>query len=209
MAVISEVKCSRCDRRYSGFRSRCPYCGARRNKRGKRAEDTENAKAKLIIGVILLVVLIGATMVLIFTNIPDNPPEVTETPSGGGLIDESPALPNDSDIDEIIDPDEPIIEDTPSPSPSPDIVIQEVLITYGGDPREDVTLKVGESLPFRFKTVPEMDLEGKKAVWESSKESVFMVVDGRVTGVGVGQATLKCTVDGVTGECIVRVRAAK
>ncbi len=210
MGVISEVKCSRCDRRYSGFRGRCPYCGARRSKRGKRAEDTENAKAKLIIGVILLVVLIGATMVLIFTNIPESPSDAAETPSGG-VIDEGPLLPDDSDIDEVTSSDNPddTIEETPSPSPSPEIVIQEVLITYGGEPKTDVTLKVGESQPFRFKTVPEVELEGKKATWESSDESVFMVVDGRVTGVGAGQATLKCTVDGVTGECIVRVRAAR
>jgi hypothetical protein len=209
MGVISEVKCSRCDRRYSGFRGRCPYCGARRSKRGKRAEDTENAKAKLIIGVILLVVLIGATMVLIFTNIPESPSDAVETPSGGGLIDDGPALPDDSDIDEVISTDDPgdNIEESPSPPPSPEIVIQEVIITYGGEKKEDVTLKVGESLPFRFKTVPEV--EGKEATWESSDESVFMVVNGKVTGVGAGKATLRCIVDGVTGECIVRVRAAR
>jgi hypothetical protein len=201
MAVISEVKCGRCDRRYSGFRARCPYCGARRNKRGKRADDTENAKAKLIIGVALLVVLIGATMVLLLTTQLDKSPEAAETPSG--VTDEAPAFTDGEDIDEVVNSEPPVVEE-PSPSPSIAIVIQSVAITYGGEPKEDVTVKIGESLQFRFTTVPAS--EDKEAVWESSDESIFAVVDGKVTGIATGKATLKCTVDGVTEECLVRVR---
>ena len=35
MALFKEVKCGRCDRRYSALRSRCPHCGARKNRDGK------------------------------------------------------------------------------------------------------------------------------------------------------------------------------
>jgi len=69
MGIISEVKCGRCDRRYSGFRSRCPYCGARRNKRGKHADESDNSKGKLIIGILLLLILIVAIVVLIVTSL--------------------------------------------------------------------------------------------------------------------------------------------
>lgn len=203
MSVISEVKCGRCDRKYSGFRSRCPYCGARRSKRGKHADDVDNAKAKLVIGVILLVVLIGATMVLIITSLPD-PDDVDEQ---AGTSEASPTLPDDeSGVTSVGSPDV-TISPSPSPSPSSEVTIASVTIVWAGDglPREDVSLKkVGDTEQFTFKTVPEAD--DVEAVWESTDEDVFMVVDGKVTAVGKGWATLKCTVEGVTGKCIVRVQ---
>lgn len=68
MGIISDVKCGRCDRRYSGLRNRCPYCGARRGKRGKHADDSDNSKAKILIGSLLILVLIVAVVVLIITS---------------------------------------------------------------------------------------------------------------------------------------------
>ncbi len=205
MAVISEVKCGRCDRRYSGFRSRCPYCGARRSKRGKHADDTENAKAKMIIGILLLVLLIAATMILIFTTLPESevgdpsvPP--AETDSGG-------FLPDDSDVTHVEDTTEPTAPETPTPSESPEVEIAEVIVTYTGNPipENDFTMRLTETLPLGFKTIPETT--DKTATWESSDEEVFMVTsDGKVTAVGRGSATLTVTVDGAVGKCTVRVR---
>ena len=207
MAVISDVKCGRCDRRYSGFRSRCPYCGARRNKRGKRADEAENAKAKMIIGIALLVVLIGAAMVLIFTSLPPKSPDAAVTPSASPT-DEAPAFTDNENVDVVESSPSPDVEASPSPSPSADVTIQTVTITYAGKAVEDATLqKIGETLKLRFTTTPET--EGKTAVWESSDTKVFSVVDGKVTAVGKGSATLKCTVDGITGECVIRVRGTK
>ncbi len=198
MSVISEVKCGRCDRKYSGFRSRCPYCGARRSKRGKHADEADNTKAKLVIGIILLVVLIGATMVLIFMSAatPDETDEQVE-------VSASPVLPDEDNITSLETAD--VSESpSPSPSPSPTIEVAAVYITWSGNDRDDVTMDyIGHALEFSFRTVPET--EDKEAVWESSDEEVFMVVDGRVTAIGPGSATLSCTVDGVTGTCIIRV----
>ncbi len=81
MGIVSEGKCHRCDRRYSGFRSRCPYCGARRSKRGKRASDSGNSKAKLIIGVLLLIVLIVAVIILISQSGGDDGAVTNPSPS--------------------------------------------------------------------------------------------------------------------------------
>lgn len=208
MAVISEVKCGRCDRRYSGFRSRCPYCGARRNKRGKHADEADNAKAKLVIGVLLLVLLIAATMVLIFTNIPEDP-EVSNPTDSAPVTTGVDAPPTDSEDVTVIETS-PSAEPSPSPSESPTVEIAEVIITYLGKPvpENDLTLgKIGESLQMGFTTVPEVDTEDKTATWESSNKSVFEVLsNGKITAIGKGSATLKVTVDGVVGECIVRVR---
>ena len=68
MGIISDVKCGRCDRRYSGLRNRCPYCGARRGKRGKHADDSDNSKAKIMIGSLLILVLLVAVIVLVITS---------------------------------------------------------------------------------------------------------------------------------------------
>ena len=68
MGIISDVKCGRCDRRYSGLRNRCPYCGARRGKRGKHADDSDNSKAKILIGSLLILVLLVAVIVLVITS---------------------------------------------------------------------------------------------------------------------------------------------
>jgi cytoskeletal protein RodZ len=202
MAVISEVKCGRCDRRYSGFRSRCPYCGARRNKRGKRADEAENAQAKLIIGIALLVVLIGATMVLIFTSLPAKSPEAANSPAA--VTDEEPAFTQNEDVTQAESSPSPT-EETASPSPTDETVVQTVAITYTGKAVEDATLqRIGETLQLRFTTTPAT--EGKTAVWTSADEKVFQVVDGKVTAVGKGSAKLTCTVDGVSATCVIRVR---
>ncbi len=68
MGLIPQTKCGRCDRTYSGLRSRCPYCGAHRHKKGKRTTDGDNATWKLIIGVLLIVVLIAAVVVILVTS---------------------------------------------------------------------------------------------------------------------------------------------
>ena len=203
MSVISEVKCGRCDRKYSGFRSRCPYCGARRSKRGKHADEADNGKAKLVIGIVLLVVLIGAAMVLIFTSLP----KPGETDGQAGVSDASAdvSLPGADDVTTI---ESPVVSESPSPSPSPTppVEVSAVIITWSGYDREDVTIdKIGGTEQFSFRTVPEMDIEDLDVTWESTEEDIFGVVNGKVTAIEEGWGYLKCTVEGVTGTCIIRV----
>ena len=68
MAFVSDVKCGKCDRRYSGLRGRCPYCGARRGKAGKHSSQGGNTTGKLIVGLILILLLIAAVVFLILTG---------------------------------------------------------------------------------------------------------------------------------------------
>ncbi len=72
MGFIPQVKCSRCDRKYSGLLAKCPYCGARRNKKGVRAVTNDNSTWKMVIGLLLLVVLIAAVIVLVVTSVTGN-----------------------------------------------------------------------------------------------------------------------------------------
>jgi hypothetical protein len=209
MAIVSDVKCGRCDRRYSGLRARCPFCGARRSKRGKYAEPQDNTRVKLIIGVLLLAVLIVATMVLIFTSLPERETPPTSSPSPtlspGPGSEPDPDLPGSGDVDIIEDPEDETVVPSPEPSAPVEPTITSVSITYNGDPREDITLKVGEKVPMSFKTTPETT--DKTATWKSADENVFMVLsNGTVTGIGKGRADLIVTVDGVEARCIVRVR---
>lgn len=74
---MADIKCGRCDRHYSKFRSRCPYCGALRNKKGKRAVDDENTTWKVITGSVVLVVLIGlVAAIMIMTFAGEKAPDV-------------------------------------------------------------------------------------------------------------------------------------
>jgi predicted nucleic acid-binding Zn-ribbon protein len=212
MGIISEVKCGRCDRRYSGFRSRCPYCGARRNKRGKHANDSDNAKAKLVIGTLLMLVLIAAAMVLIISSLPpDNEPEVNNTASPEATDSAEPTYNDDDGV--VEEPGtsasiEPSPEETESPDVS-EIPVESVQITYAGKEVTDFTLAhLGDYENLKYKTVPaETTAEPE---WKCSDESVIMFVENetgvKVTAVGSGVATLTLTIGGKSAECIVRVK---
>ena len=74
---MANITCPRCDRQYSSFRSRCPYCGAFKNNKGKRAADRDNAGWKMIAGsVIILILIASVAAVLIMTIAGNKAPDV-------------------------------------------------------------------------------------------------------------------------------------
>ena len=213
MSIISEVKCARCDRKYSGVRSRCPYCGARRIGRGKYSEQADNSKGKMLIGILILSVLVIAVGVLLVTSpkpdIPDNPGVIATPPA-------SPIMPGEDDTVTVtgINPVSP----TPSPSPTPVEIqdtenpkVKSVLITYNKKAKHDFTAKVGDKTVLGVKVEP-LGIE-EEIIWSSSNRKVFEVVvlntemtQATVTGIGKGTATLTVSVGGVEDECIVRIK---
>ena len=209
MGIISEVKCGRCDRYYSGLRGRCPYCGARRSRRGKRTSEDDNSVLKLVIGVLLLLVLIAAVLILIFSTLrdggggsgsggsdPDDQSSSVSTVNGGTLTP-----------DDTTGSDDPgtVPDDTPPEPPEIIISVESIRITYGGGTVTDFTMDVGEVLVLKTATVP-ADAESE-VTWTSSDENIFVVTqEGRVTAVGRGTGTLTVECDGATAESIVRVR---
>ena len=218
MSIISEVKCARCDRQYSGVRSRCPYCGARRIGSGKYSEEGDSSKGKMMIGVMILAVLVVAAGILLFTT------PRSEDDADPDLIasePESPQIPEDDTVS--IDGDDPEIEPSDEPSETPPETttpvprVQSIEITYAGDLIEDFMESRGTRIPLRVRIEPPGVEFNEAVVWRSSDASVFEVVPepdtngtaAMVTIVGGGQATfatLTASIDGVEAECIVRVR---
>ena len=222
MGIISDVKCGRCDRRYSGLRARCPYCGARRGKRGKHANDSDNSKGKLIIGVLLILVLIVAVVILVVTSTsktaeqPDEKPDESQqhytgdddvssvqgTPGNLPPETEEPAEGEEPAADAPQEPvqEEPVQEEPVQEEPK----VTAVSILCFGAPTSDFTVNVGDKVNLSYRTDPEG--LGTDVEWKTSDENVFVILQtGEFTAIGSGTATLTLTVDGVTAECIVRV----
>jgi DNA-directed RNA polymerase subunit RPC12/RpoP len=209
MSILSEVKCARCDKKYSGLRSRCPYCGALRIGRGKYAEGADTSTGKMLAGIAMMTVLVIAVGVLLITAAeppPESPPTQavdTGTPSG---------LPGDSDNTSVTGdnttppPDTPpSIDDTQSSLPPS---VESVTITYAGRKIEDFSEPIGKKIVLKVKIEPEgIDEE---ITWSSTNNSVFEVVpseDGlsaTVTIIGRGSARVLVKVGDKTAECWVR-----
>ncbi len=223
MALIPDVKCSRCDRHYSGLRGKCPYCGARRSKKGKRVSPNDNATWKLAISLLLLVILVAAVIVLAIgsgrdaeNSSPDDSSSVSTSSVDGETSDSSDSA-DGSDASESSDAsDTTDTSDTPDSSDSSDSSesstssvtpsggVEAVTITYLGDPRDDITMTIGEVLPLGYQTTP-AGIEAT-ALWDSSDDDVFTVTQsGTLTAIAAGEAELTVTVDGVTARCIIRV----
>jgi len=216
MGIISEVKCSRCDRKYSGVRSRCPYCGARRIGRGKFSDDTDNTRGRMLIGVLIMSVLVVAAGVLLFTTPPPESP-------GGALADSPPPVSDSSVLGEddntsyaglnSVEPaDTPdVVSETPTLAP---VKAEKIEIWYGSTGMwflEEFTASVGEATPVSAKFEP-LNAEGV-IMWESSDETVFQVVPtsddkrtANVTGLKKGTAILTVTIGEISAECIVRIK---
>jgi hypothetical protein len=212
MAIFSEVQCSRCDRHFSGVRSRCPYCGARRGSHGKNADEGNNMRVQVIVGIFLMVALIAAVVVLLVTSTGDKQPPNTE-PSGdvsGSLFpgeSENISVPGT-----VITPsDTPVSTPPEEPSPTP-IPIENVEILYQNlsIKDKDITVKVTEVVKLTVRTVPTAVEE--VPVWECGNEDFLSVVymkgtnSCQITGLAVGDTTLSCTVGDITDKILVRVK---
>ena len=219
MSILAEVKCARCDRKYSGLRSRCPYCGARRTGRGKYSEENDNSKAKMLVGILIMAVLVVAVVVLLLTTEKPDDGSLSEGPTQSGQSTNSPETPGpSSDIVSVPGlSTSPSVSSTPSVEPAdpPPPVVEDVIITYAGKQNKDFTCYIGEVVPLKLKIEPPgIDLEELEIEWLSSNTSIFEVVEksgsnggeGKVTGLGKGDGTLTVRVNGVEATCTVRVR---
>lgn len=179
MSLIPEVKCGRCDRTYSGLRSRCPYCGAHRHKKGKRVSDGDNATWKLIIGILLIVVLIAAVIVILVTGSSDEPKTSDShgTPSSSEGVHN---VPGNSD---------------PSTTPAgPQIAVT----LADGSAVATVTAKAGDEVQLTAAVTPETVTD--IPVWTTSDENIVKVEadetgkTAKLTAVANGTATVTVTV---------------
>jgi len=216
VSIIAEVKCARCDRKYSGVRSRCPYCGARRIGRGKYSEENDDSKGKMLVGILILAVLVVAVVVLLLTtDKPEDSSLAAGSETGEPTSDMSGSgLPGEDDITSMPGPsmDDPSTTPTTSETPaeSPTATVQSVIITYANLKKTDFTEHIGIKVPLKAKVEPpgiDVDIE-----WSSSNTDIFEVVPKDVNGNAAdvigkakGDATLTVRVGDVEATCIVRI----
>jgi len=228
MGLFSDVKCGRCDRRYSGLKARCPYCGARRGKRGKHAKDYDNSKGRIIIGLILMVVLIAAVIVVIATSMPaaqtdDNTAGEDQEQTEQGTVGDSDGVTSIPGIGAGADDDAGADDTTEDGKVEGDIgtegdvgtngdeagvatAVNDLYITnsWSEDPQTDFTANVGDVIQFSYVSDPVF--EDPEVLWETSDDNVFVVLQtGEFTAIGAGSATLSLTVNGKTIELFVIV----
>ena len=217
MGIISEVKCSRCDRQYSGVRSRCPYCGARRIGRGKYSEEGNDAKGKMLVGILIMVVLVVASAVLLAITPNENPQDeigsdILETETSG-LGDESGNIKVTNE--ETPEETSPTETEEETPTATTPVPIQSVTITYAGSQTVDFSEPRGREIPLVVKIEPAGAEFNEEIEWISSDITVFEVVKTTVDGThalvtiigssGQKAAVLTVRVGGIEAKCDVRV----
>ena len=209
MALFKEVKCGRCDRRYSALRSRCPHCGARKNRDGKASTVESNTRWQVIVGAVVLLAIIAAAVILISISLKNKEPEASggqtkPTPAsstpGSGVV----SVDGTDPTPDVLPGSEPTPTPTPPPTPTPTIAPIVNSITLS---RSDFTLSsIGE----QYTIVATISPAGSKAeiIWISEDPDVATVDEnGTVTAVDRGTIIVSATAGGVTQECIVRVAA--
>ena len=234
MALIPQAKCSRCDRKYSGLRTKCPYCGARRYVKSNRAVPNDNSMWKVILGILLLVVLIVAVIVLIATSgntepasdnkgsspgqetkvdgqdaDPDTQTDPTKTGENENPLNPGPGIqPEDPQPQQPVEPDEPV--ETPAVKPQSVVIVNASNGKRAGVYNKDLdiyefSLNRGDKYSLDFKVT--QDGVTDTAIWETSNESVITVLQsGEITAVGSGRAYVTVTIGGVSNQVLVRVR---
>jgi len=170
MAIINEIKCARCDRKYSGLRSRCPFCGARRTGSGKYSEKSNNMNSKMLISVLIMSVFAIGAGVLLFS---------TPVEADSSIPEPTPALTNpEDDINYQESLSNPPPTATPEPEPDIPTEVTAIGITYSGRVIPDFSLYPGEEIELGLKVEPESVVENNnmRIAWASSNEEQFGVV---------------------------------
>ncbi|NLV50052.1 MAG: hypothetical protein GXY20_05095 [Clostridiales bacterium] len=203
MGLFKEVKCGRCDRRYPSIRSRCPFCGARKNRAAKQTGGGDNKPWQLIVGIIILLAVIIAVIVLVSSSLKNRDKKETDpTPSsqtGNDNIEDGI-----SEVETSPTPTAPPATPTPTPAPTPTPTPTVNSITLN---REDFTLSyIGEQ--FKMEATLSPAASGAEVTWYSEDETVAIVNSaGVVTAIDRGKTNIVAMAGGATKSCIVRVTA--
>lgn len=171
MKLVPQVKCRRCGESFSVLRSSCPSCGTRRVSQSKRtpagtpsttagtaAYDRANVNTRwqMIFGLILVAAVILAVIVMVSTGLNE---------SSYGTASKPPKAPTATQSPDVAPTPEPA--PTPSPSPTPSIQTLEIVYEWEDRKIEDVSMKVGQSLPIYARILPS-DVQGQ-VTWRIDK----------------------------------------
>jgi hypothetical protein len=199
MGLFREVKCGRCDRRYSSIRSRCPYCGARKNRGGKRAADNGNKQWQLIAGILILIAIVVAVIILVSSSLKNKNSE--PDPSFTITVDQNEGVSGVTNSPIVTESMSPTIEPSPTPTTQTPSV---TAITLN---RTDFTLSyIGEQWTMKATLSPADSTATVK--WSIEDENVAIInQSGVVTAINKGTTNIICEAGGATAKCIVRVTA--
>ena len=213
MSLIPKVKCSRCDKSYSGLKNKCPYCGASRGRSGKRAADTGDNTARFMIKMLLLLALVVTVISMLVIDFDSEP-------TGGTILATPPPTVNQTNGEGEggeVGPDgtiipTPIPTATPAPTPTPiEATSLGIRWQFWAEGASDMTIPVGTVIELWAQMFP-TDATGEPS-WSTSASTVanFTVnhEDHRrieLEARSVGVATISVMVDGLESEIIVRVR---
>ena len=224
MTIIPEVKCRRCGESFSALRTTCPNCGTRRVAQSTRTPAATpsstagtaayeranvNTRWQMIFGLILVAAVILAVIVMVATGLNDDSYGTTKpskAPRGNTTVEET------ADVAPT-----PEAVPTPTPSPTPSIQSLEIRYTYDDKKRDDVTVKIGETLPLYAAIMPSdiagrvewrIDDDGKDAfiIKEDSENANHITVEcvGRLPD-GVGGVYIYASVYGQEVKCLLHV----
>ena len=219
MSVIPKIECRRCGRTFSGLRSRCPYCGTTRVRAGDRvppvtstendgtpaaARAVVNTRWQMIFGLLLLAAVVLAVIILITVSLADakNVASTAQNlPTQETTVET--AEPEESEVpEESVEPEESAEPSAdPEPTATPVTTAGSIKLTYMGSEISEFTEAIGETVPLEATTYP-ADLEVE---WTSDNESVCLVKNGQVTGIGTGMTTVTAKCGDVTATCTVYV----
>lgn len=223
MKIIPEVKCRRCGESFSALRTTCPSCGTRRVAQSTRTpaatpstnagtaayeRSNVNTRWQMIFGLILVAAVILAVIVMVSTGLNDN--------SYGTSQPAKPGKTTQVEVPEDVAPT-PEAVPTPTPSPTPQIQTLEIVYEYEDRKVEDVSMRVGDSLPFYARILPS-DIQGN-VEWRidnAGKDSFVIKEDpdrpnhitlecvGKLPD-GTGGVYIYASVYGQEAKCIIRV----
>ena len=220
MGILSEVKCARCDRRYSGLRSRCPYCGARRSQRSKRSSTGSNNMWKVIIGLLLLLILIAAVIVLVIGSLAQgNTPKEPDKQENIGNMEGEGATnledPTEQEKETEGTPEISVPEDNPISEPEDKPAITSLVITCFGeeiayegyDTDYEISVPQNSKLNLGYRVTPEdVELKDSDVVWSSDNmDCVVVLQTGELSALGAGEAVLTLTIGELSKTVYVRV----
>ena len=222
MGLIQQTKCVRCDRTYSSLRRKCPYCGTRKNRGGKRGAGTGNNRWQLIAGIVILLAIIITVVVLIVTSLKNNKeqdtavkdPKTAQT-AGEGVtsVTGTPAQTGQTTTPDGTSQTGQAGTTTVSPDPGTQTGTQTQTTTPPAPTVNSITLnrsdftlnKTGDQ--WQMKATISPDDPNVTVTWKSNDESVCLIsATGLVTAVGRGNTTIVATAGGKSAECIVRVK---
>lgn len=222
MKIIPDVKCRRCGESFSALRSTCPNCGTRRVAQSTRTpagtpgthagtpayeRANVNTRWQMIFGLILVAAVILAVVVMVSTGLngdPSGAPKASKKPAG-----DTTATADVAPTPEAIP--------TPTPSPTPNIQTLEIVYTWEDKKIDDVTIRVGDSLPLYARILPSditghvewrIDEAGKDAfvIKEDPEKANHISLEcvGKLPD-GTGMVYIYATVYGQEAKCILRV----